>query len=269
MSTGLVDCHLHLQDYDEGTDIEAVIARAASVGVTHFVCNGEGEHDWRKVADLASAHPNVIPCFGLHPWMLDDRSAGWLGALESYLLDTPSGVGEIGLDHLHEPVHPDQEEVFRAQLSLARRLHRPAMIHCVRAYGMLMDVLRDEPPLPAGFMVHAYGGPAELVGELVGMGAYLSFAGNVLREHHERGRKSLLAMPRDRLLLETDSPALLPPTRFRTEIVPRSGGDYNHLANLPSVLAGIASVLGDDESSLRRTLWENARRFLSPIRSLP
>ncbi len=268
MSTGLVDCHLHLQDYDAETDVEGVISRAESLGVTHFVCNGEGEHDWRKVADLAVAHTNVVPCFGLHPWMLDDRSAGWLSSLESFLTRTPSGVGEIGIDHLHEPVHPDQEEVFRAQLALARKLNRPAMIHCVRAYGMLMSILRDEPPFPQGFMIHAYGGPAELVGELVEMGGYISFAGNVLREHHERGRKALLSTPRERLLLETDSPALLPPARCRTEVVIRSGGDYNHPANLPPIVAGVALVLGDDEASLRRAVWENARRFLSPIRSL-
>ncbi len=265
---GLIDSHLHLQDYDAGTDADALIEQAESVGVTHFVCNGDGPHDWRKVHDLSLAHPNVIPCFGLHPWMLEDRASDWLSVLESYLLRVPSGVGETGLDHLHKPIHPAQEEVFRAHLSLARRLDRPVMIHCVRAYGLLMDILRDEPPLPHGMLLHAYGGAPDLIGELAGMGAYFSFAGNVLNPAHERGRKSLAEVPRDRLLIETDSPALLPPESFRPYVVPASDSTYNHPANLPAILRGVAELLGDAPESLRATLWENASRFLRPIREV-
>ncbi len=269
MSTsGLIDCHLHLQDYCPDTDVSALIEEARAVGVTHFVCNGEDERDWPKVLRLASERPDVIPCFGLHPWMIEDRSRDWLSALESYLLRTPSGVGETGLDHLHKPSHPAQEEVFRAHLDLARRLNRPVMIHCVRAYGLLMDILRDEPPLPAGFLVHAYGGSADLVEELAAMGAYFSFAGNVLNPAHERGRRSLSVVPRDRLLIETDSPALLPPEAHRPCSVPHGDGLYNHPANLAAVLRGVAEILGEDAESLRGMLWENAKRFFGPLREL-
>jgi TatD DNase family protein len=266
--SGLVDCHLHLQDFDAGTDVDLLIEQAESAGVTHFVCNGDAEHDWQKVLDLALAYPNVIPCFGLHPWMLEDRSPDWLGTLEQFLRRVPSGVGETGLDHLHRPVHEAQEEALRVHLDLARRLDRPVMIHCVRAYGLLMDVLRDEAPLPAGFMIHAYGGAPDIVDELADMGAYFSFAGNVLNPAYERGRKSIVAVPRDRLLIETDAPALLPPEALRPYSVPASDSTYNHPANLPTIVRGAAEIIGEDAESLRATLWKNARRFLAPIREV-
>ena len=266
MSTsGLIDCHLHLQDYCPDTDVSALIEEARAVGVTHFVCNGEDERDWPKVLRLASERPDVIPCFGLHPWMIEDRSRDWLSALESYLLRTPSGVGETGLDHLHKPSHPAQEEVFVAQLRLARELDRPAMVHCLQAWGWLLEVLEREGPSPP-LLIHAYGGAAEMIPPLAARGAFFSFGGGVLHERKLRARAALRAVPLDRLLVETDAPALLPPKPYRPHVLVAEGGEVcNEPANLPAIVEGIAQLRGVPADELREITWSNARRLLGPL----
>lgn len=256
----LIDCHLHLQDPALRAALPRLLAEAADAGIQRFICNGTTEADWPVVIQIAQAYPGVVPCFGLHPWFIAGRSADWLVVLQRLLEAHPAAaVGEIGLDRWIEPRNePDQEAVFRGQLDLARRLHRPVMIHCLRAWGWLMDVLRSEAPLPAGMLIHAYGGPAELIAPLAKMNAWFSFAGNVFEPRRQKAREALLAVPLDRLLIETDAPDMLPPPEYR----PHPLGPHNHPANLRAILGGIAALRGLDEAALAEIIWGNAHRLL-------
>lgn len=267
---GLVDSHLHLTDYRPETDVSAVITESVEAGVTHLVCNGTSEADWGKVRELSRAHPQVIACFGLHPWFVKNRSENWLGTLDQYVDSVECGVGEIGLDKLAESYDRDeQEHAFRAQLAVARKYKRPAMVHCVKTWGPLMDVLHDEPQLPCEMLFHAYGGSVDLIRPLVEMGAYFSFSGTVVNENFKKAREALRAVPIDRLLLETDAPNMLPLEGFKTRVVTNADGtEYNHPANLPNILSGVADVLQVSAEKLREQVWENSVRFFSQIRDL-
>jgi TatD DNase family protein len=269
MSAGLrlTDCHLHLQDPVLLERLDEVLERARRAGVARFVTNGSTEGDWPDVLKIARSHPGVIPAFGLHPWFVADRSPRWLETLERHLTLLPSGVGEIGLDRWKKGIDERaQEEVFRAQLHLARRLGRPAMIHCVLAWDWLRDVLASEPPLPAGMLIHAFGGPVEMIGPLAERGAWFSFAGDTLLEKKTHKRAALAAAPRDRLLLETDAPDMLPPPAYRAASVRGTDGrEMNEPSNLREVLRGVSALLGESEDRLTEVLEANASRFLAPI----
>lgn len=261
---GLVDSHAHLQDEALACCLEAVLARSRAAGVRTWVCNGAREKDWPRVAEIAARQPGVIPCFGLHPWHIGSRSGQWLDRLAQWLETIPSAVGEIGLDRWIKPRdEAAQEEVFRAQLRLARERHLPVMIHCVRAWDWLLEVLRKEPPPAEGLLLHAYSGPVEIIESLVQWQARFSFAGTLLHDRNLRLRETLERIPRDRLLLETDSPDLLPPPDFRVvEPVLFQGKARNEPANLRAIQAGVAAWLKMDEAALARLLWRNHLAFL-------
>jgi TatD DNase family protein len=267
----LWDSHAHLQDPELAPHLEAAMRRAEMAGVRHIVCNGTQEADWPLVAQLAkqavATHPTVIPCYGLHPWHVKERSGQWLKSLETALTAGPSGVGEIGLDRWIEPRdEAAQETVFRAQLALARRLNRPVMIHCLRAWDWLMRVLREEPPPAAGMLLHAFGGPLDCIKPLANMGAYFSFAGDVLNERKLQKRAALLCIPPERLLLETDAPDLIPPELFR--VLALTGvrrKQLNEPANLAEILRGVARLLGESPETLAIRVFENGRRFFKSI----
>ncbi len=236
--------------------------RAVGAGVEAFVCNGTSEADWAGVAELAKTCGRVVPCFGLHPWFVSQRSEGWERVLKGYLEKWPGAVGEIGLDRWIEPRDEKvQEEVFRRQLGMARELGRPVMIHCLRAWDWLMRVLDEEGPLPGGMVIHAYGGPVELVGPLVERGAYLSFAGNVLEAKRAKAREAMRAVPGERLLVETDGPDMLPPRGYRDY------GDEgrNEPGNLAAIVRGVAEVRGETVEQVAGMVWGNARRLLGGL----
>jgi TatD DNase family protein len=93
-----------------------------------------------------------------------------------------------------------------------------------------------------------------------------SFSGKSLSEGYEQSKKSLAAVPLDRLLIETDAPTMLPPERFRRiSVLSSEGKELNHPANLPEIFNGIAEFLGQQPDELREILWQNAKRFFGPI----
>jgi TatD DNase family protein len=206
-----------------------------------MVVNGTRESDWDRVRLLALRHPDlVLPSYGLHPWWLRERSPRWRETLEALLAADPAaGVGETGLDRwMRNPDPPDQEAVFLAHLDLAARHDRPLSIHCLRAWGRLLDLLRTHPVPARGFLLHSYGGPPDLVPAFVALGARFSFSGHFLQPGKEAKRDTFRLVPPDRLLFETDAPDQLLPESLDAHPLRDTGGRrLNHPANLPVVRA--------------------------------
>ena len=261
----LVDAHVHLQDDRLRACLKGVLQRASEQGIARMICNGTREADWGTVARLAREHPSIFPCFGLHPWHVAERSPQWFESLQHQLVALPSGIGEIGLDRTIKPSdEPAQEEVFKAQLRLARELNRPVMVHCVRAWDWLLRVLKEEPPPAAGLMLHAFGGSVELVATLSrDHGAFFSVAGTVLDPRSPHKQEGLRAIPRDRLLLETDAPDGLPPPGCRPFSLPgQTGKPANEPANLRAIARAVAAILEMSEGELASLTWQNAKKLL-------
>jgi TatD DNase family protein len=231
-----------------------------------MVCNGTHPDDWLDVATLAERFPEILPCFGVHPWHIDKAGEAWESELRDFLARHPGAIGECGLDRWIEPRDESlQETIFRRQLVIAHELQLPIMIHCLRAWGWMLDVLNSQ-PLPPAMLIHSFGGSAELIAPLSAMNAYFSFSGNIHEPKRQRLRDALLAVPRDRLLLETDAPAMLPPEPWRTHTVTDAKGQMlNHPANLPRVYEAAAGLLGVNSADLATQLEANARRFLGAL----
>lgn len=241
----MIDCHLHLQDSRLG-DLARILATVRSERIACLVVNGTEPGDWEKVASLSRLYPEVIPSFGVHPWRVNEVERNWRDLLGERLTDFPmAGVGEIGLDRWIKGHNlKRQKEFFQAQLALAADLRRPISIHCLNAWGSLLECLRKA-DLSAGCLLHSYGGSAELVGELVDLGAYFSLSGYFFRDDKTAKLKAFEKVPDERLLLETDAPDMLPPIFMqRHPLVGDGGVILNHPANLPSLYEAYASWRG-------------------------
>jgi TatD DNase family protein len=274
------DAHNHLQDPRLGDDPAARLAQASTSGVAGMVVNGTCEADWPAVLRLAGRLDEVIPAFGLHPWHVPTRSARWLETLEGFLDRCPgAGVGEVGLDGwileqsagrcLELGTGPSgpapmtlQVEVLDVQLDLAATRGLPVSLHCLRAWGPLMDRLRRRARLPRGFLLHSYGGSRELVPELVRLGAHFSLSGHSLHPRKADQLAVFRAIPRDRWLVETDAPDQLPPPEWMSHPATGPGGrPVNVPANLPRIAAGLADHLGVPAADLAALCEANWRRF--------
>jgi len=238
------DAHVHLQEEVYEDHLPGVIERAREAGVALFISNATHPDDWERTLAIAERYEGVVPCLGVHPWF----------AL----------VGEVGLDGLKTGTPLEtQRVVLEHQLDLAQSLRRPVMLHGVRAFGHLAEILARRAPWQAPFVMHAFAGSPEIVQRLAAMGGYFSYGGYVLDERHRKARRALLHTPLDRLLIESDAPAMLPPEGYRPHTIQEPSGDvWNEPANIPAVVAGVAALLGLDADVLREMLWTNLQRLL-------
>ncbi|WP_035605521.1 TatD family hydrolase [Haloferula sp. BvORR071] len=253
----LLDSHNHLQRFADPTRI---IAEMRAAGISGCVVNGTSEKDWEQVAALATDFPDFVqPAFGLHPWWAHRRTEHWQESLSVLLKRFPqAAVGECGLDGwVEEPTLEIQREVFLPQIALAREHNRPLIIHALKAWEPLFAAFEEEAP-PARFLLHSYGGSAELVKRLAPMGAWFSFSGYFLHPKKSKVLEAFKAVPRNRLLLETDAPDMLPPGEFISHPLPE---EENHPANLARIAAGLAAALGMASDELLQTTAANHRRF--------
>jgi TatD DNase family protein len=252
----VIDTHCHLDKPEFDADRDGVVARARAAGVEAFVVPAIGPGSWGPLAEWSRRTPAVHFGLGIHPQLLpeldprgDDRR---LADLDLALARGGAvGVGECGLDgpsvEAGAPLDR-QVAVLRGQLGLARRHRLPVMLHCLRAHDALLALLREE-PLPAGGVLHSYSGAAEQVAPYAALGLHFSFAGPVT---YERARKPLAAaraVPRNRLLLETDAP----------DQTPRPWRGRNEPAFLREIAGALAAALGLSVAELDAITTANAR----------
>lgn len=242
-----IDSHVHLQDFKQRCATE-IIAAAHQVGVRKFVCVAAAEKDWPEIARLSGAYPDtVIPAFGLHPWYAAEAETGWIERLEKYVQDFPSAlVGEAGLDFYRSKEAGSQEQVFAAQLELAREYRRPLLIHAVKAQEAMEKFWNL---LPEKFVFHSYNGKAEFLKKIIRQGGYAGFNFSILK--NPARQEVLREIPDDRILLETDGP-YQGPVR----------GQEVYSEQLPELAAEIAKLRGENINELAQKTYENSLRFI-------
>ena len=268
MNLRLYDAHNHLQDARLAPCRDAVLVAVQRENVVKMVVNGSCEADWPPVLALARRYSQVIPSFGYHPWYVKERSPDWQQALLRHLDAVPSAVGEVGLDRWVKGHDLEQQrQVFVWQLRLATERNLPVSIHCLQAWGPLLDILRAEPRPACGFLLHSYGGAPELVAPLAELGAYFSIPGYFALERKKRQREAFRQVPSDRLLIETDAPdQLLPPERVQYPLTDAaSDKPINHPANLGAVYRFAAELRHESLDTLARVVEENFQKLFGGV----
>ncbi|MBU0663990.1 MAG: TatD family hydrolase [Proteobacteria bacterium] len=198
-----LDSHCHLQEKGLSQVTDGIMERARNVGITRMLCNATCEADWQAVVDLAASRQEVIPFLGIHPWFAENAGTGWEKRLQGLLAQIPAGIGETGLDRCCRADFSRQQHIFETQLQMASELKRPLVIHCVKAWGKLLEILEGyASPLPP-MMIHSFAGSRETLQRLLRIGCFISFSGRLAAD--SKLHPCFLATPLANLLLETDS----------------------------------------------------------------
>lgn len=252
------DAHLHLQDSRYSGERAGIIARAVHSGVGSMLCNGVCEEDWQQVLDIAGQHPEVAPFLGVHPWYAGGVAPGWDARLALLLQSCGCGIGETGLDRNCGVDRQQQVEVFLTQLELAAGFARPLVIHCVRCWGQLIDLLTEraaseELPL---IMIHSFGGSLETMQRLTGLGCYLSFSAKMMHRSGDKIGRVFAVTPLERILLETDAPDQLYGT-----VAGAGKHPYNEPALVGRLYRYAARLRAMDFDAFCTAVWNNAAVF--------
>jgi TatD DNase family protein len=248
------DAHIHLQDILNKEHRVHILRSAYESTIKRFFCNATSPNDWAVVNEYAQCEKNIIPFFGVHPWFVDSLPKNWVEQLNQYLNEKPCGIGEIGLDRLKGKLNFEkQQQVFIQQLELALQRKKVFSVHCVRAWGSLLDIFRSyrETLEKVPFMIHAFSGTKEVISELISLGAYISFTPGLVMGAPQKVREAFQEVPLERLLLETDFPAM-----------PQYTGKEREHSVCLRMLYRIASELkGLNEEKLQQSVWDNGTVF--------
>jgi TatD DNase family protein len=249
----LQDAHAHLQAVTDKEAMAGVLADLDGNGVGRIFCNATSPEDWDAVADLAARYSKVIPFYGIHPWFAGKCEAAWEKRIIKYLERSPSGIGEIGLDRAKEGAASlvTQKEIFKEQLDIAFRMNKPFVLHCVDAWGEVLESLKSCGACKMPFVVHSFSGSREVSEELIRMGGYLSFSLKLVEKRYKKISEAFLACPMERLLLETDFPYA------PGSVSKMPAGPEDYFDCVKRVYGIAASLKGVDVRELERRVWEN------------
>jgi TatD DNase family protein len=253
----LFDTHSHLDDSCFDADREEVIARAASAGIERIVCVGTTADSSQHVVALAERHERIVAAVGIQPNYCGQAAGNDWDRIVG-LAESPHvvAVGETGLDRHWEYAPFDvQQDYFDRHLRLAQQRDLPVAIHCRDCEEDVLRMLRDAAGRgPVRGLIHAFSASAAMAEECLSLGLYLSFAGSVSYTNKKFGplREVAARVPTDRLLVETDSPYLVPhPLRGKLE--------RNEPAKLVLVAAALAALRDCSTDELASQTTGNAR----------
>ncbi len=252
----LIDTHCHLDAKRFDEDRPEMMARARSAGVQRMVtigCDVEGSH---RALGLAKTHADVFCSAGVHPHEAEKAEAGFVDRLRA-IAQHPKcvAIGECGLDYFydHSP-RERQAEVFAAQIRLAVELDMPLVIHVRDAWDDCLRILEDEGAAKPGGIIHCFSGSVEQAEKSLALNFYISIPGIVTFKKSGDLPTVVENCPKDRLLVETDSPYLAP-APFR--------GKRNEPAYVAHVAQKVADLWQTDIDDVLRVTGENAQRVFS------
>ncbi|MCJ7739838.1 TatD family hydrolase [Candidatus Microgenomates bacterium] len=212
-------CHLNFKSYKK--DLPEVIKRATDNKIDKIIIPGAKLDTSRKAIEIAQQYGDCFAAVGIHPHHADLLSAADnasdLKNLLTGLIIQPKvvAVGEIGLDYyqykdcpaIDEETKKRQKELFLLQLELAQENNLPVILHCREAFDDLLNVLKDK---NISGVFHCFSGNKQQLAEVLEMGFYLGFDGNITYPQNQHLRQLVESAPFDKLLLETDAPFLTP-----------------------------------------------------------
>ena len=259
----LVDIGANLCDPQFATDREAVLARAAVAGVARIVVTGSDVASSSAAIELSRSHPAMLRATaGVHPHCSASFDTDTLNRIAALSRDPMvCAIGETGLDFNRDYAPRDaQERAFAAQLELAAETGLPLFLHERDAFERFAAILAPLRQRLGKVVVHCFTGSRQALFRYLDLDCHIGITGWICDERRGRRLQSLAQhIPLQRLMIETDSPWLLPRNLPQPPPVRRR----NEPSMLPQVLKTLAACRKQSPELLAHHCCENALHFFS------
>lgn len=255
----IFDTHAHYDDEAFDADRDVLLESMESNGIGTIVNVCASIDGLEKTIELMEKYPFVYGAIGVHPDDADQMTQETLDKIRTLLQHEKAvAVGEIGLDyywHKEKEEHLIQQNMFRAQMEIAREEKLPFMIHSREAAEDTLNIVREY--MKGGMyggIIHCFSYSKEIAREYLNMGLSLGIGGVVTFQNARKLREVVEYAPMEQIVLETDSPYLAP-VPFR--------GKRNSSRNLPYVVNRIAELKGITPEEVIEITEKNARKLLN------
>jgi TatD DNase family protein len=257
----LIDTHVHLNFDVFQEDLATLAARWRSAEVVHLVHSCVEPSEFESIRAIADQFEEISFAVGLHPLDSEKWTDSTARQIESLARSDRRvvAIGEMGLDFYKAENTEHQKTVFRAQLGIAYSLDKPLIVHCRNAAPTLREMLEEFQTRVGSVrgVMHCWSGSPEETRWFLDLGFFISFSGIVTFKNSHSVQESVVIVPEDRLLIETDCPFLAP--------VPHRG-KRNEPAYVRHVAERVAHLRGISLETLAERTTRNARElFKLPI----
>ena len=250
------DTHAHIGlIYDDPIEQLRVVQEAKQAQVTRIVSICNSLHDFSTVYDTLKGVSGIYHAVGVAPSEVSAPGKDWVQTIENSLkLPNVIALGETGLDYYRKfGDKRSQIELFITQLELAEKMNVPVIVHNRDAGKDVFDILSERCP-SAGAVLHCYSEDAAYAKKILdaGLNVYFSFAGNLTYRNARNLHETVLNIPLDRIMIESESPFMVP-AEFR--------GKRNMPSYIPSTALFLADMLDMEPEVLAEQLWKTSCSF--------
>jgi TatD DNase family protein len=256
----LIDIGVNLTHDSFDADRELVFERARDAGVVAMLVTGSTLDDSARAIGLCREYPRGLRATaGVHPHHASGFHADDVARLSDLLADPMIvAAGECGLDYFRNFSPPaEQRRAFELQLSLADRHRRPLYLHQRDAHADFLAMLREHPGPASHAVLHCFTGGMVELEDCLAAGLSIGVTGWICDERRGQALcEAVSRIPDERLMLETDSPYLLPRT-----LRPKPAHRRNEPMYLPAILAATADCRGQTPAAVAAATLANACRF--------
>ncbi|HIA06385.1 MAG TPA: TatD family deoxyribonuclease [Flavobacteriales bacterium] len=230
-----IDTHTHLFLEHFSEDIDEVMSRAIDRDIQRFYLPNIDRSTFDEMMALAGNYPGkALPLIGLHPCSVKEDFEEELSFVDKKARGGGFfGIGETGIDlYWDKTFFEQQRESFARQIELAKELALPIIIHCRESFDEIFEIvdrLNDE---RLSGIFHCFTGDLSQANRIIDYGRFKLGMGGVLTFKNSGLDKTIVDVPLQHLVLETDSPYLAP--------VP-----YRGKRNESSYLIEVAKKLGE------------------------
>lgn len=255
-----IDIAVNLVGSTLENDIDNVIHAAAAQGVSPLIVIGSSLEESQQAIDCAQRYPEaLLTTAGLHPHHASEWDANSSTRLRQ-LAQHPAvvAIGECGLDYNRDfSPRPMQRSAFAKQLALAVDLNMPVLMHERDAHHDFVEILKDYRPQLKGALLHCFTGDRHSLERYIELDLHLGITGWVCDERRGTELASLVGdIPAERIMLETDSPYLLP-----RSMRPKPKSSKNLPQYLPYISQYVAQLRGQPANEFAAQVYANTCAF--------
>ncbi|MGL4474042.1 MAG: TatD family hydrolase [Shewanella sp.] len=258
----LIDSHCHLDRLKTAPD-QASLAKllndAKARGVDYFLCVNVRQQGFEQMCQRVQDFDNVFLSCGVHPLDVKD-GLDVATMMPNALLPKVVAIGETGLDYFYaDDTKVMQQQCFEQQVALAVEVNKPLIVHTRDARADTLAILRQGNADKVGGVLHCFTEDWDMAKAALDLGFYISVSGIVTFKNAGDLRTVIRKIPKDRLLVETDSPYLAP--------VPHRGQE-NQPAFVRDVAEFVAELRGESYQELALNTTNNFFNLFSQAAKL-
>lgn len=241
-------CHLDFDVFDSFRD--ELITKCNKLNITQFISPATQQSSWDKLIELNQEFKSIKIAFGLHPIFIKNHESQYLDMLEQYtIVQNTKLIGEIGLDKRIESFDR-QLNFFKAQISIAKNLAKPVIIHSVKSHNEIIKTIKDI-KFTHGGIIHAFNSNMNIAKTYIDLGFKLGVGG--LISHPKTKLSNILKdIPIQSLVLETDSP----------DIPLFNSNGINTPLNIPKIFELLCDIYQSNTDILKRQIYTNSLEFI-------